>query len=532
MEKGIDMHDQTDAKQVELTAFEAGVFDLDGVVTRTATLHAGAWKDLFDDYLRQRAARTGEAFRPFDIGADYLRYVDGKPRYDGVRSFLESRGITLEEGSPQDPPERDTVCGLGNRKNRLLDARLTQQGVEVFESTLTLIHRLRAAGLGTALVSSSANAARVLEVAGLSALFDVRIDGVEAARLGLRGKPAPDLFACAAEALGVEPGQAFAVEDALSGVAAARAAGFGLVIGIDRASQRDALLEHGADVVVEDLAELDSPSAAGVDAEAELPDALAHFAAIARRLRGKTPAVFLDYDGTLTPIVERPELAVLDDTLRATIRELARTRTVAIVSGRDRADVARLVGLDRLIYAGSHGFDITGPEGLHMEHPQAAEFLPALERAEAQLHQRLDAIDGVLVERKRFAIAVHYRRVAAAQVADVEAAVAAVAGTMASALRRTGGKKIFELRPQLAWDKGRAVGWLLEALELRRPDVLPFYIGDDETDEDAFAALRELGGIGLLVADGPQTSAAEYRLADSDAVGDFLSRLMSGEADP
>jgi len=509
---------------LDTQAFDAAVFDLDGVVTRTATVHAAAWKTLFDKFLESRAARTGEAFQPFDVEEDYRRYVDGKPRYEGVRSFLASRGIDLPYGEPGDPPDRETICGLGNRKNEVFNARLAQDGVEVFDSSVALIRELRARGLKTALVSSSKNASAVLSAAGLTDLFDLRVDGVEAARLGLKGKPHPDIFRHATDLLRVAPARAFGVEDAIAGVEAIRAAGFGLVVGVDRTGEGAALREHGADIVVRDLGELRlSPEAAPRDRD--LPDALARYAELAARFADRRPAVFLDYDGTLTPIVARPDLAILSDEMRARIRDLAALCPVAIVSGRDRADVARLVGLDSLIYAGSHGFDISGPDGLRKEHERAAAFLPALDRAERQLQLAVGDVAGALVERKRFAIAVHYRLVAAESVDRVEEAVDAALKANPE-LRKTYGKKVFELRPRIDWDKGRAVLWLLAALGLDRPDVLPLYLGDDDTDEDAFVALAGRG-IGILVADRPQETAAEYRLKDPDAVGRFLHALTT-----
>jgi trehalose 6-phosphate phosphatase len=239
--------------------FDAVIFDLDGVVTRTATVHARAWKRVFDEYLFSRAVETGEPFEPFDIDADYVRYVDGKPRYDGVRSFLASRGIELPEGDLEDGPEAETVCGLGNRKNELYND-LLESGVEVFEDTVEQIRAWRALGLKTAIVSSSKNCAPVLRAAGLSDLFDVRVDGVESARWGLVGKPAPDIFVKAAELLGVEPVRAVVFEDAVAGVQAGRAGGFGWVVGVDRGGAREELLANGADAVVSDLRDLRTES--------------------------------------------------------------------------------------------------------------------------------------------------------------------------------------------------------------------------------------------------------------------------------
>jgi beta-phosphoglucomutase family hydrolase len=229
---------------------------MDGVLTETARVHAAAWKQMFDDYLRARAKREGSPFQPFDAVDDYDTYVDGKPRYDGVRSFLASRGITLPDGSVSDPPDAETVSGLGNRKNELVLHLIREQGVEAFPGSVRLVHAVRDAGLRTAVVSSSANCAEVLKAAGIAALFDVRIDGYAVERDGLKGKPAPDTYLAAAEKLGVEPPAAAVFEDALAGVEAGRAGHFGFVVGVDRIGQADALLEHGADVVVKDLAEL------------------------------------------------------------------------------------------------------------------------------------------------------------------------------------------------------------------------------------------------------------------------------------
>ena len=237
-------------------AIRACLFDLDGVLTQTAKIHAAAWKEMFDAFLRERAAQTGESFEPFDPVADYDEYVDGKPRYDGVRSFLAARGIALPEGTPDDPPDAATVHGLGNRKNELVLAMIERRGVEVYEGSVRYVRAVRDAGLGRAVVTSSANADEVLAVAGIDDLFDVRIDGVVAAREHLEGKPAPDTFLAAARALEVAPDRAAVFEDALAGVAAGRAGRFGLVVGVDRVGQADELREHGADVVVGDLSEL------------------------------------------------------------------------------------------------------------------------------------------------------------------------------------------------------------------------------------------------------------------------------------
>jgi beta-phosphoglucomutase family hydrolase len=232
------------------------LFDLDGVLTQTAKIHAQAWKEMFDDFLRERAERTGEPFEPFDRPTDYDEYVDGLPRLDGVHSFLQSRGIELPMGSPSDPPEAETVHALGTRKNDLVLELIEQQGVEPYDGSVRFAEAARDLGLRRAVVSSSTNCQDVLVAAGIDHLFETRVDGVVAERDNLAGKPAPDTFLAGARLLGAEPAQAVVIEDALAGVEAGRAGDFGWVVGVDRTGQAEALRRRGADVVVQDLAEL------------------------------------------------------------------------------------------------------------------------------------------------------------------------------------------------------------------------------------------------------------------------------------
>jgi beta-phosphoglucomutase family hydrolase len=234
----------------------ACLFDLDGVLTDTAKVHAAAWKQMFDAYLQERAKRTGESFEPFDAERDYDEYVDGKPRYDGVRSFLAARGIELPEGRPDDPPDRETICGLGNRKNEIVLRMIREDGVDAYPGSVRYLQAAVEAGLRRAVVSSSTNCRDVLEAAGIERYLEARIDGVVAEREHLKGKPAPDTYLAGARALGVDPGEAAVFEDALAGVDAGRAGSFGFVVGVDRVGQADALRAHGGDTVVSDLAEL------------------------------------------------------------------------------------------------------------------------------------------------------------------------------------------------------------------------------------------------------------------------------------
>jgi alpha,alpha-trehalase len=498
--------------------YDAVIFDMDGVVTKTAGVHAAAWKTLFDEYREE----TGGNWTPFDPDDDYVRYVDGKPRHDGVKSFLESRGIRLPHGEPEDEADKKTVRGLGKRKNRIFLDLLEKQGVAVYDSGVDFVKRLGAAGFKTAVISSSKNCAHVLEAAGIEELFQARVDGVASEDLGLKGKPDPAIFLEAARRLGAGPARTAVVEDALSGVEAGKQGRFGLVIGVDRTGHAEELRQKGADVVVQDLSLIE---VRGRWDPAGIPSALEHRETITAQGEGKTPAVFLDYDGTLTPIVDSPDRALLSESMRNTLKRLAKHATVAVISGRDLQDVRDKVGIDGIFYAGSHGFDIAGPKGRRGSPRQGRDFLPALDEAESALRERLGGMEGVLLERKKFSIAVHYRKVNPNEVEDVEAVVDRVVSN-ADGLRKSSGKKVYELQPDIEWDKGKALFWVLDALNLEGPGVFPLYIGDDTTDEDAFRAIRDRGA-GIVVMDKPRPTEARYFLKDPGEVQTFLDALAS-----
>jgi alpha,alpha-trehalase len=245
----------------DLEQFPALLFDLDGVITRTATIHSAAWKRLFDEFLERWGREHGKTCDSFDIATDYVKYIDGRRRYDGVDGFLRSRGIELPWGDPDDSPDEPTVSGLGNRKNRYFTEELERRPVEVFEDTVELIRAERALGHRIAVVSASENCRPILRNVGLLDLFDAAVTGVEATELGLPGKPAPDTFLKAAEMLGHTAPESVVFEDAISGVQAGHAGGFGLVVGVDRGEAAQGLLEGGADIVCSDLRELISPAA-------------------------------------------------------------------------------------------------------------------------------------------------------------------------------------------------------------------------------------------------------------------------------
>ena len=509
---------------------EAVLFDMDGVVTDTAGAHAAAWKRLFDDYLADRAKARGEEFRPFDEDRDYREYVDGKPRYDGTKSFLASRGIELPFGSEDAGPDAETVCGLGNRKNLYFREWLDRHAVKTIPGARRLIDDLRKAGVKTALFSSSRNAEAILRSAGARELFDAKIDGDDLEARGLPGKPDPAMLYEAAARLGVLPACAAVLEDAIAGVEAGVRGSFGLVIGVDRRGRNgDALRQAGAHLVVGDPAELiftTSDDSLTVKTLSTLPLAHDRQDEIRARLSGKALAAFLDYDGTLTPIVEDPTKAFLSDDMRAAVAGLGRHCTLAVVSGRDVETVRHLVELDSLYYAGSHGFQIRGPAEGSDSLEMGVEFLPEIDQAERQLRERLAVFAGHRVERKRFSVAIHYRQTAEADAPRIEAVVDDVLSRHRG-LRKGHGKKVFRVQPNIDWDKGHAVLWLIERLKLDRPDVLPIYVGDDITDEDAFRALAGRGLSAVVCDPGDRPTAADYGLVDPDDVKRFLEFLTA-----
>jgi len=499
---------------------DAAIFNLDGVVTQIARLQASTWKRLFDTYLRERSSQQGEDYRYFDITHDYRRYIDGRPRYQAIRHFLLARHIDLPRGGPDDPPEHGTIYGLGNRKNLIFNQIVEKEGIAVYGCTIALIHRLRKTGIKTAVVSASKHCDLVLERAGITDLFDTRIDGMEAERLDLDSKPDPDTFLEAMRRLGIAPARAVVFEDTVVGITAGKRGRFALVVGVDHGGWEGKMQQHGADLVVRDLCGVDME---GTDIDKRSsPRPLTDVTWVSKQLAGKRPALFLDYGGTLAPIHDRPEDARLSEDMRLILRSVARVVQIVVVSGRDLDEVSELVGLGEITYAGSHGLEIRGPNW-RLELPEGIDALDDLDRATADLTAALKTIPEARLARKRFAIVVHYRRQVGKDPDPVEFAVKRVQAHFPR-LHLTGGKEVIELLPDIDWDKGRAVSWLLSELGLDGPEVLPIYVGDDVTDENAFRAVRGRG-LGILVSERSQPSAALYRVRDTDHVAELLHHL-------
>jgi trehalose-phosphatase len=515
----------------------AVIFDIDGVVTDTARIHAAAWKEVFDTLLREIAG-DGAAPPPEFTLEDYQRHVDGKSREDGVRDFLAARGLQLPDGDadgepygkpygkpygePYGKPGARTVQGIGSAKDERFHALLARDGASAYADARRLVERLQAAGIRTASISASRNAEAVLAAAGVRELFEVLIDGTTARERGLEGKPAPDIFIAAAADLGLEPGAVAVIEDAEAGITAAARGAFDCVIGIARNGDAGRLRQAGADHVVHSLDEI---SVAGDTRDRDtLPDARIEIEQLLPQGDARPLRVFLDYDGTLTPIVSRPEDAALSAAMRERLRRVAERHTLAIVSGRGLDDLRGRIGLDGVIYAGSHGFEILHADGTYDEHDAAQAALPALESLAAHLQAEIGNRQGVQLERKRFGLAVHYRRAHADDVPLVERTVAA-AHRQFHMLHIKAGKKVFEFVPGVDWHKGKALHWILERVG-EDPAALVLYAGDDVTDEDAFRAVAGIG-VAIAVGDGPAQTAAHWRLPDVDAVGRFLDRLAA-----
>lgn len=493
------------------TPYEAVIADMDSVLTRMNSLHERAWQDSLNSFLQERSDAHAEPYLEMSH-SDYRTYLDGKLRYKGAADFLASRHIELPPGASDDPPSAETICGIGNRKEQALIKLMEREGVAVFEDALASLRRWRRGGLKLAAISASCNCRNMLRLIELENHLDVIVDGELAQELKLDSKAG--LMTEAARQLEVKPERTVVLEDSALGIRAGAESGFGLVVGVNRNHHAAELENAGADAVVRSLSTLRFPR--------RLPSALDKLEAITASRQASPLAIFLDFDGTLTPIVDVPARVGFSEAMRATIQSLAGQGTVAVISGRDRQDLEEKVGIEGILYAGSHGLDIAGP-GYQKTLPEAEAAIPDVDRAETRLREALESISGVIIERKRFSVAVHYRKVRSdVGVQQVKRVIDAVLWD--TKLRKRQGKQVLELEPAVEWDKGDAVEWLMDTTEIDPQRVLVIYVGDDETDEDVFAALAGKG-LGVRVGEEVSNSLADYRLAEPEEVQVFLQRL-------
>lgn len=472
--------------------YRAVILDLDGVITETRELHLEAWKETFKDF----------AFST----EDYDRYVDGKPREDGIRSFLASRKRSI---SPENMERYSTF------KNRLYLTRLRKVGPRTYKDSVDTIKKWKKEGIQVAVVSSSRNCTEVLEAAGIKDLFDAQVDPVVAEPIHLRPKPEADYFLEAARRLGKDPEECALVEDSLSGIQAGVKGHFKAVIGITREGQTPEaqLYEEGASQVVNSLEMI-----------GQKENALTAWAEIRKKIGEREVALFLDFDGTLSDIVPDPATAVPRESVMPLLKCCSHSLKLAVVSGRDRQDLKHRIGEENIFYAGCHGFAISGPGGFHFEVEEAKDILPDLNLARELLTSVINEYEGAILETKKYFLAIHYRMVNKDRAQELKEKISAIAGKFHT-LELREGKMVIEIAPHIQWGKGHAIGKLCEVLEIKAPLTVPIYLGDDLTDEDAFKRLKGLG-IGIKV--GPENiyeSIADYWLQDPSEVEEFLKLI-------
>lgn len=510
---------------LDRNSIDAIILDLDGVVTDTASLHEQAWKTTFDSFLTDLSKKMSQPFQAFTHD-DYLVYLDGKPRFRGAQDFLHSRGIDLPSGYHDDPSGFFTVSSIANQKNRLYFRYIDEQGVSVFPDTRAMLAKWKIQGYKLALISSSRSCHYIIDRAGLSGAFDTIVDGNDLITMRLNGKPHPDMFFYAADKLGSKYERTAIIEDAVSGIEAGKKGNFAATIGIARSGNAQLLLDHGADKVVVSLRELSNPPQAREIQDVPLLDLLMED--FFSNCQFNKTAIFLDYDGTLTPIVSRPEDARLSSLTRGLLEQLSQKCIVAVISGRDRSEIETIVNIPTLYYAGNHGFDIKGPGNTSYIHPSVSTIQPYLSRAENYISESLSSIPGILIERKRFSIAIHYRMVDSRDVEKIQNDLAIICDTI-DGFKITTGKKVFEFQPDVSWNKGDAVLWLIEKIlpiSHLSPDYTFIYMGDDITDEDAFREVAEIG-IPILVGSHGAMTAAKYHLENVSQTIDFLQKLTN-----
>lgn len=506
--------------------YDGVILDLDGVITSTVKQHIRAWKQSLDSFLQYYANSKGLQFSPLDSEKDYKLYIDGKPRYSGVKSFINSRSISLPYGKPGDAPGFNSICALGNLKNRIYLDLIAREGAEVYTDTLEMIKLWRSEKLKIAVVSASKNCRQILSIAGITDLFDLIFDGNDAEAYNLPGKPQPDIFLQACKMLEIPNNRAVIIEDSISGVQAGKNGNLSLVIGISRINSKSLLYQNGADLVLSSLADLYRPNLTSRNSKS-LPSALNQIANIISGIKLHRSVIFFDYDGTLTPIVSRHDQAFLSDSMKRAVTDLSRMIPVAIISGRELTDVKNLVQIPGICYAGNHGFELECPDNKITMIANVKEYLPVLDRIQDYLQPLISSFPGLIIERKRFSIAVHYRLIKDGnQIRSLESTLSKIAGNFHQ-FKLTSGKKVFELRPSLEWDKGKAVQVITNEISGNDPQSFSVYIGDDLTDEDAFLAINDWGAA-IVVTDTEKMTFAHYTLKNTEEVLMFIRQLNSG----
>jgi trehalose-phosphatase len=477
--------------------YDALILDLDGVITDTRDLHFKAWKETFDELLSEEVE-----LKSFE-DEDYALYVDGKPREEGIRSFIEARKIFLPE---------DKLRELAQKKDELFLKKLRRVGPRVFQDSIMALKHWREEGIPMAVVSSSRNCSEVLERAGLKGFFDVQVDSITAEKAHLRGKPEADYFLEAAHLLNKRPEESAIIEDSMAGIQAGIKGHFKGVIGVSRKGQTppSLLYAEGADLVVNSLEQIGLHE-----------NALRAWESILQKIGEREIALFLDFDGTISEIVPDPDKAQIRPSIFPLLKDCSRSFKTAIISGRDRQDVKRRVNIENIFYAGCHGFDISGPGGFHFVVEEASEILPHLVAARRQLETLLEPFSGMVVEDKKFFTAVHYRHVASIKENDLKEKIRKLVSHYDKLAIREG-KKVIEIGPNLNWNKGTAIKKLCEVLEINFTEIVPIFVGDDLTDEDGYKEVRGKGISIKVTYEEPGITEADYWLNDPAEVEKFI----------
>lgn len=487
--------------ETESISASAIILDVDGVITDTRRLHFKAWKKIFDQFLADH--KMAGAFQ----NEDYEKFVDGKPREDGLRSYLASRSFTLS---------KEQVDTLSLSKDQLFKEFLKTDKPEVFPDARKAISNWRKNKIPLGAISSSKNSKLILEQAGLLEFFDVCIDGVEGERLNLPGKPDPAYLIEAAKRLGVMTEDCLLVEDAISGIDAGKRAHFKEVVGISRSGQtpKEELYTAGADTIVSSLLDI-----------GKVPHAIMDWDNIKSQIGNKEIVLFIDYDGTLSEIVSDPRQAVLKQSLKDVLHRCSPSIKIAVISGRDRVDVQERVGLDGIFYVGSHGLDMCGPGCFYYQVEEAQKFSSELQDATMAATLIFEKVKGVHLERKSFSTAIHYRMVPDTEEDSIRDKIFTLIRKYPH-LKAKAGKKVIEIFPDINWGKGEAVKKLSEILNIDPAHSIPIYLGDDLTDEDAFKELRHKG-IGIKIdEDGETSTEARYFLKNPGEVEKFLNLIL------
>ncbi len=488
--------------------------DLDGVVTKTARVHAEAWKQVFDNFFYHYEEKAHILYS-FNIVNDYIQFIDGEQQIEGVKEFLLSKNISITE---------DIIYDLAQKKDKIFLQLLEKQGVEINDDNFNKLNEWKQQGMKLGLVSSSRNCQPILKKSKLSSFFQVCIDEL-AEQEQLKGIYR-NTFLYAATKLNVPPESIMVIEDATVGIEVAKQGNFGLVVGLIHPNNYQKMQKSRADVLVTTLEELvwNGKQIRFPRYYQHLPNACNQINEMEVLFSNHQLVVFLDYDGTLTPIVGHPENAILNDSMREVLSQLSKLVKITIISGRDRNNIQSLVNLPNVFYVGNHGLDMEGLDEKEIVQKNIESSISTLRQVWQELALKLASVSGIQIEPKKFTLAVHYRNVATEKQSEILAITQQIVERYSN-LTIVYGKKVLDVCPKTGWNKGEALKWLISKFDLVKDKIVPIYIGDDLTDENAFRALTD-DGIGILVGNHGSKTYADFVVKDPVEVQEFLKKII------